>query len=959
MRSILIFLLNIFIILNLTYEIISQELNNKTKYNSSNEYYQLIGNTPNDTNITINWNDNGNNTRDKRALGIFLQGLAQALGYNTAPIQLASLPNPNTLGTSQTGPVSIDIRSINPMTSSSSSLPVLPGGKTISSSSPRQRETLRFTGVVNFGNNSDVIGHLRQYEKLFHGSSMPNSTAIPVTTSTTPVPTTTTTQSSTLSPPKAPLLEPYLVPIPIPLAEVDKDSRENYENDESNENKDNIKMINQDDEIDSSEENEKENIQEEEEESTEELDNSEELNNDKTSNENNNDDDKLKSDYSNKQGIKFKAGFGISLPIVDQPVADKLMNSYGQSLEHDGRIDKSIADYFGRYKNPKSGLYDKQRILSAEAKKRPWLIETKVPYSKNKQDNINLAENKNDKSKLSRSKGSRKKNYNEENDREVQASSTNKKYRHPEKKINESVEKIEEFSNDQKINNKKQESRENDRDVSSSRKKNRHLEKKRNESIEEAAKFSSSQKRNNKKEVSQENDRDVSSRRKKNRNSEKNRNGSDETTDESSDNSESKEKLESNDKSNKKEPFIIKTFDFIKNSAFYKPIKFVYSPGSLEKNAQQIVKNLEENKNYESEEYDEKTNEKQMNNSEELKEDEEEDEESAEESSVVDIKTDKLPKDDKLIKLNNKKKQNNDSVDEKAATRITKSNNSQDKENHKNNTNVNDQFENNNHNDELENSKNNNENSAEDTLVNYEEQTSKKNSQNTDRQRENYRTATVTPADQKIIEKPNYRSPEKSVEVSDEIYDEQESIQPSTTHQTPVKNIQDDEVASELESILKNPIKKSNLSRQKPSTQINEDDNIKLLQQIIKNKNQENTSSNNNDYSSYQLPQIVNIPRYYQQGVTAYPRPIYYQKNIENQRHVYQSSPQPINHENNKPNYYDDIDDPHSTIGYFDIYKIKYNPDYKDSNYSINNKFKNQQIQDRKFTVDKKNQTII
>lgn len=113
---------------------------------------------------------NVNGTRDKRALGLILSGLAQAFGYAVSPVQVASLPNENEpdRGTQQ----SSNSNSMN----TTQSTPTTPA--------PRQRETIRFTGVLNFGNSSSILTHLQQYENMFHGNNSngaPGSTATPST----------------------------------------------------------------------------------------------------------------------------------------------------------------------------------------------------------------------------------------------------------------------------------------------------------------------------------------------------------------------------------------------------------------------------------------------------------------------------------------------------------------------------------------------------------------------------------------------------------------------------------------------------------------------------------------------------------------------------------------------------------------------------------------------------------
>ncbi|XP_031831068.2 uncharacterized protein LOC116426373 [Nomia melanderi] len=138
------------------------------------------------------------NPRDKRALGLILSGLAQVFGYDVSPIQVASLPNvdpsnppPNegvlALSANQTASMNSTMSSTTP--------------------APRQRETIRFTGVLNFGSNGSLLTQLQEYEQVFHG----NSTSGSMMNGTTPAPAT----------PKMPdarqPVAPLLVNIPLPV----------------------------------------------------------------------------------------------------------------------------------------------------------------------------------------------------------------------------------------------------------------------------------------------------------------------------------------------------------------------------------------------------------------------------------------------------------------------------------------------------------------------------------------------------------------------------------------------------------------------------------------------------------------------------------------------------------------------------------------------------------------------
>lgn len=154
--------------------------------------------------------------RDKRALGLLLSGLAQIFGYTVTPIQLASLANPN-MTTPVAMPNSTAMGNVTrPQTASSR--PV-----STNTTAPRQQETIRFTGVVNFGNNSDIIGHLQRYEQMFHGRR--NNTMAPaMMTTARPVPSMPKPAANisvdlrASSPTRPPLLTPFFVKIPLPIA---------------------------------------------------------------------------------------------------------------------------------------------------------------------------------------------------------------------------------------------------------------------------------------------------------------------------------------------------------------------------------------------------------------------------------------------------------------------------------------------------------------------------------------------------------------------------------------------------------------------------------------------------------------------------------------------------------------------------------------------------------------------
>ncbi|XP_050463060.1 inner centromere protein A-like [Cataglyphis hispanica] len=152
--------------------------------------------------------------RDKRALGLLLSGLAQIFGYTVTPIQIASLPNPTNI----TRPAAM---------SNSSMMGNIMGQQTTSirptsmndATMPRQQETIRFTGVLNFGNNSDIIGHLQRYEQIFHGRQ--NNATNTMTTLSQPVsmpPAKISLDPTTNSVTRPPLLAPFFVRIPLPIA---------------------------------------------------------------------------------------------------------------------------------------------------------------------------------------------------------------------------------------------------------------------------------------------------------------------------------------------------------------------------------------------------------------------------------------------------------------------------------------------------------------------------------------------------------------------------------------------------------------------------------------------------------------------------------------------------------------------------------------------------------------------
>lgn len=451
--------------------------------------------------------DENEKPRDKRALGVILQGLAEAFGYTVSPISIAVLPNPNaTAATAAAAPPTVftfpGIATPPPApqrpdpSAQPPQRPQKPLPPTITTTmSPRQKETLRFTGVVNFGNNSNLLGHLRRYEQIFHGTATTTASPPPPR----PVPPPAPPSGST----KLGLLPPFFVKIPLPIApnlppplppsaprKIKQMSyKETYESGEITDEKDvrtrppqgyrdtyvdepewlkkqRQQQNNKYREDESSEENEQqpqppnryrqdsrnkepENSDEEPEDDSKEKEQlntsreDEESNSykkesgesDETSNEDeereedsrerhetkkpllikyineseesdrerdaeDHDDDKetneryrgnannqasatLKNngssfddsfDFVTKTNPIVPKQFGTGLPIrvLDVPFngPGAFRNSYGQSLENDGRTDDSLADYFERFKHPETGLYDSDKILNLEAPQR-------------------------------------------------------------------------------------------------------------------------------------------------------------------------------------------------------------------------------------------------------------------------------------------------------------------------------------------------------------------------------------------------------------------------------------------------------------------------------------------------------------------------------------------------------------------------------------------------------------
>ncbi|KAJ8687797.1 hypothetical protein QAD02_023591 [Eretmocerus hayati] len=171
-------------------------------------------------------NKSNDPTRDKRALGIILRGILEAMGYSVSPIQIASIANPTPAAqmaaTVTAAPDSSKSRtSTIMMMMPSMSMPnTTEPAPTVTSAPPppRQRETLRFTGVLNFGNNlntTNLINHLAQYEQLFHRNI--TTTAAPPAAPPPPAPAPSPTKPS-INPRKARVQDPLLVKIPLPIA---------------------------------------------------------------------------------------------------------------------------------------------------------------------------------------------------------------------------------------------------------------------------------------------------------------------------------------------------------------------------------------------------------------------------------------------------------------------------------------------------------------------------------------------------------------------------------------------------------------------------------------------------------------------------------------------------------------------------------------------------------------------
>ncbi|XP_024937442.1 trichohyalin-like isoform X2 [Cephus cinctus] len=399
-----------------------------------------------------NHNNSDNKPRDKRTLGMILTGLAGILGYTVSPIQAASLPNPTLPPTSSLPAIPIPVFPVG--------IPAAPAPPPQPPAPPKERENIRLTGVVNFGNNGDLLGHLQQYEQIFHGAAAASSPAKPR--------------------PKPPIGPPILADIPSPIApnlpapyppapaprptkplpmrteyEVEYRNNQNIENYkiENKELKDETELTtpsskythdiyiqepnwkkNYDDrlaqlerqqeeyaerltqhEAQSKPKEEEEEIVErypnrekeiadrdreyaaklrEQEESKHESDHRDYENDREEPREKNENYSQGKQyedyseeppryrDYDNDSRNKYKEYTDYEeapdkssnqdheekLPIIrnDEDYKPEVpMNSYGESLERQGEIDENIADYFSKFKNPHTGMYDTDRIQTA------------------------------------------------------------------------------------------------------------------------------------------------------------------------------------------------------------------------------------------------------------------------------------------------------------------------------------------------------------------------------------------------------------------------------------------------------------------------------------------------------------------------------------------------------------------------------------------------------------------
>lgn len=187
----------------------------------------------------IAFNEDGS-PRDKRTLGLIVQGLANALGYTLSPVQIASLPNPQPpQKPAPSAPAPKPSKAPAPAPSAKPpSPPVIPSSPATPAKAPaapaptqpRQRETIRITGLVNFGANAnaDLPGQLTRYEQLFHGTPPPAPAAAkPPVKPPAPIPTLSLPKiPSPIVPNLSPLLPPSRPPVSTPSSGLPKPKSE-------------------------------------------------------------------------------------------------------------------------------------------------------------------------------------------------------------------------------------------------------------------------------------------------------------------------------------------------------------------------------------------------------------------------------------------------------------------------------------------------------------------------------------------------------------------------------------------------------------------------------------------------------------------------------------------------------------------------------------------------------------
>lgn len=161
----------------------------------------LTSQTNNKLSVEVQVSNRSLINRNKRAFGILLQSILGAMGFTVSPIRIASLPD-----------------STPAATSTSTAAQTTPG---LVFSMPGRRETIRLTGLISLGsnsNNTDLLRQLTRYENFFHGS---NST-------------TTTTLAPSTQPPIDPrisaLFNPLFMQIPLPtVAPKPKEEDHDYD----------------------------------------------------------------------------------------------------------------------------------------------------------------------------------------------------------------------------------------------------------------------------------------------------------------------------------------------------------------------------------------------------------------------------------------------------------------------------------------------------------------------------------------------------------------------------------------------------------------------------------------------------------------------------------------------------------------------------------------------------------